>query len=71
MSFTKQQEKDYIENRGTKCPFCGGSDISSDHKDMTTGGPDELFPTVTCENPDCGKQWLEIYVLKGIEEIAS
>lgn len=68
MPFTKEQERNYVDNRGVRCPHCGGTDISSDHGDLATGGPDELFPKVTCENPTCGKTWVEQYKLVGILE---
>jgi transposase-like protein len=66
MAFTKEQEKEYLSRRGTRCPYCKGTDISSDHSDIATGGPDELFPKVTCD--DCGKTWIEQYQLVGIQE---
>jgi len=63
MSFTKQEGKEYLNSRGTKCPHCKSTKIfvntSSDD-----GQPDETFKEVFCE--ECGNSWTEHYKLIGI-----
>ncbi len=70
MAFTKKQNKEYLHKHGTHCPYCDGTDISQRLQDSTKDSPpDELTPQVTCEN--CGKVWIEVYKLIGIEKILS
>jgi transposase-like protein len=60
---TKEQESEYLENGGTKCPVCGSDD-------MVDGGTDFngsiLYQNVSCN--DCQEEWTEEYKLSGISE---
>lgn len=69
MSLTNKQKKSYIEEKGTSCPFCGCGEISADLTDAFSGGPHEVISTVTCDNEECGKQWVETYTLTDIQEV--
>jgi formate dehydrogenase maturation protein FdhE len=61
MSVTLEQERKYVEMKGTRCPYCGSMDISSDR---TEAAGNEAFSVVTCNC--CGKKWMDVYKLIGI-----
>jgi len=54
--------KVYVENGGTKCPFCGHWNISGD--EVTTGNG-EASQEMFCGK--CGNEWLDIYKLTSIQ----
>ena len=56
--------RDYIAGHGTKCPFCGSSEIESGRLDCE--GPCAWAP-VTCSV--CGQQWQDVFSLADIDLI--
>lgn len=61
---TDQQQEEYLENHGLKCPHCGSENLNVGTLDAD--GPD-AHAEVSCES--CGERWVDVYTLIGIEEV--
>jgi transcription elongation factor Elf1 len=59
---TAKQKTAYIKSP-LHCPYCNSQDITSGEVDWD----EPVGITVTCEH--CGKRWLELREVTGIEEI--
>lgn len=62
--FTKEQEKEYLENNGVQCPVCKSENI--DAMESNFDG-DTCTQEVHCNNCDTG--WYDVYNLVGIQQI--
>lgn len=62
--FTEKQEKEYLENGGTKCPKCGSENIEGASWDADGSGI--TSQEVSCN--ECGAKWYDVYNLVGIQE---
>jgi len=61
---TIMHKQKYINNVGTKCPYCGSENLHMG--DVNTDGGSAWINT---ECHDCDKEWREIYTLTDIEEV--
>lgn len=57
------QEKEYIKNKGCKCPVCGSKDIEYSG---FNGDGNIVTTDVTCNG--CGETWTDCYTLTHIEQ---
>ncbi|MFH1031076.1 MAG: hypothetical protein V1767_00695 [Chloroflexota bacterium] len=64
--FTPEQEKEYLDNSGGKCPVCGSENIVA-YGGMDFDGNGTASEKVQCNN--CGAKWYDIYNLIGIQQI--
>ena len=62
---TEEQKKSYLANSGA-CPVCKSRDIEGDSHDYEG---DQVWMTVRCLNPGCGKEWRDVYTLALIEDV--
>jgi transcription elongation factor Elf1 len=60
---TDKTRKEYLENFGTECPFCGSEDISTFDWDFGIG---EVWSRVRCY--ECKEVWIDVYKLTGVEQ---
>ncbi len=60
---TPELKKDYLDNFGTRCPYCDSEDIGAGSWDFGTG---EFWQEVKCHT--CKEWWTDVYTLTGIEE---
>ena len=58
---TKEQESEYLENGGTKCPVCESDDIVGGEIDFSS---DIIYREISCNN--CKEEWVEKHKLYGI-----
>jgi hypothetical protein len=63
---TSEQKQRYIAIDGVRCPYCGEDDLECGGR--TFDGNRVRIP-VTCLV--CDKVWIDVYVLKAIEEVES
>ena len=61
---SEEQKKEYVENKGFYCPYCGGTSVIADGPVNLDG--DEGDQRAYCE--DCEKAWFDIYTITGIME---
>lgn len=68
MPFTEEQRREYINNCGDCCPFCKGRCLTgfTGARLDSSGSSEELINSKECL--DCGKEWVEIIKIVGIEE---
>jgi hypothetical protein len=64
--FTNEQIKEYLDNCGSACPYCGSDNISADY--MECEGM-SAWRRVDCLNPKCLRKWTEGYKMVDIEEL--
>ena len=60
---TPEQKKEYLEGKGSKCPFCQSGNIMGQ-------GMQPLGPTTVGEDCECGlceRQWQDRFTLTGVE----
>jgi transcriptional regulator NrdR family protein len=61
---TEEQKKNYLKSRGLRCPYCLSEDVTGisplEADGDTASGRSECFA--------CGKKWIDIYTLVGIED---
>lgn len=62
-NLTDEMRKEYLENFGTRCPFCGSEDITAGDWDFGIG---ENWSRVYCNA--CGERWTDVYRLTGVEQ---
>lgn len=56
-----EKARQYLENRGVSCPFCGSGDIEGVSMDFEAG---EIAHRISCH--DCGEMWTDVYKLAAI-----
>lgn len=62
---TKEQKKNYLASKGSECPHCNSTNITSiEHPQADSG---EMTQEIECE--DCGEAWKDVYQLSGVEDI--
>jgi formate dehydrogenase maturation protein FdhE len=61
---TPEQEKEYLEGGGGRCPFCGSPNIVGDHIEVDGS---TAWQEVSCNA--CEKRWHDVYNLVGAQEI--
>jgi len=60
----KQEEaKEYLEQRGLACPFCGTWDIEGGSMDFDAG---EIAQRISCHQ--CSEQWTDVYKLAAVAD---
>ncbi len=62
MELTEDQMKAYIAAGGVRCPICGSADIEGAQVEIDGG---RATQTVSCVR--CCAEWIDDYVLTGIE----
>ncbi len=60
---TDEIRKEYLENFGTRCPFCDTESIRGGEWDFGIG---EFWQRCYCD--DCGERWTDVYRLTGVEQ---
>lgn len=60
MTFTAEQQAEYVAHNGSACPYCGSNDIEAGSFD----GSGQMVECLTCH-----KEWQEQWQLTGIEEL--
>lgn len=53
-------DPEYVEIKGSRCPFCGSEDIEGAHMEVEEGGATQ---EVSCLK--CHMAWLDCYALTG------
>ncbi len=61
---TEEQERDYLENGGVRCPYCKSTHISGSDLVFDTAN---LHQEVECSN--CRKEWVDHYTLVAVEPL--
>ncbi len=61
--------KIYIERKGLFCPYCGSDYIEMADTDADIDIDGVAKYVVQCNEPDCKKEWRDIFTLTGVEEI--
>jgi hypothetical protein len=56
-----ENAKEYLEQRGLACPFCGSWDIEGGSMDFDAG---EIAQRISCHK--CHERWTDIYKLAAI-----
>jgi hypothetical protein len=57
-------EKKYIRQGGTRCPFCGSDEIEGSSVEVDGGS---AWQEVACNN--CDSQWQDVYLLREINDL--
>lgn len=60
---TDEMRKKYLENFGTRCPFCDSDDIDGEDVQLGQG---EIWENLWCNV--CKEKWVDIYRLVGVEQ---
>ena len=60
---TDEQKRDYIDNFGTRCPYCDSEEIEGGSWDLGVG---QFWQNIVCHT--CKKEWTDIYTLTAVEE---
>lgn len=58
-----QDKKAYVQSDGRYCPYCRSAELTMGKYDADEGW---ITFAVTCD--ECGKEWRDLYVLKGLIE---
>ncbi len=58
---TEEQKKAYLEDGGSRCPFCESNDLATS---SWSGYRRECWYDVECEN--CGEEWVALMHLTGV-----
>ena len=58
-----EQAKEYLEQHGLVCPFCGFWSIEGGSMDFDAG---EIAQRISCHN--CGERWTDIYKLAAVAD---
>lgn len=61
---TSKQKKTYIENNGTKCPFCNSNSIEGGFVESGSG---QASQPMECK--DCGTSWTDVYTLTNVVNV--
>lgn len=54
----------YAEDNGTRCPCCGGAQLSGGFVEIEAGAASQ---GISCD--DCGAEWTDTYVLTGYRNL--
>ena len=63
MPLTKEAKREYLETKGTACPFCGSEQLDGGFVEIDGG---HAYQPMSCL--EGGKQWSDVYVLDDMEE---
>ena len=55
-------ERKYLDHKGMKCPHCGGKNVEAG---WIVEGEDDIWQSIECV--DCGKEWVDLFTLTGID----
>src|SRR5216684_3541053 len=58
-----EKAKEYLEQGGLACPFCGSWDIAGGSMDFDAG---EIAQRISC--PKCNEQWTDVYKLAAVAD---
>jgi len=58
-----RQAKEYLEQHGLACPFCGSWDIEGGSMDFEAG---EIAQRISCHA--CNEQWTDVYKLVAVAD---
>ncbi len=58
-----EKAKEYLEQRGLACPFCGSWDIEGGSMDFDSG---EIAQRISCH--ECSEQWTDVYKLAAVAD---
>jgi len=58
-----QKAKQYLEQRGSLCPFCGSWEIEGGSMNFEAG---EIAQRVSCHK--CGEMWVDVYKLAAVAD---
>ena len=61
-----KKAKQYLEQRGCMCPFCGSWDIEGGSMDFEAG---EIAQRISCHR--CNEQWTDVYKLAAVADADS
>lgn len=61
-----ENARQYLENRGVSCPFCGSGDIEGGSMDFEVG---EIAQRISCH--ECGEMWTDVYKLAAVANAES
>ena len=61
-----EKAKQYLEQRGSTCPFCGSWDIAGGSMNFEAG---EIAQSVSCHK--CGELWVDVYKLAAVADADS
>ena len=56
-----EKAKEYLEQRGLACPFCGSWDIEGVSMDFDAG---EIAQRISCHK--CSERWTDVYKLSAV-----
>jgi C4-type Zn-finger protein len=60
---TYEQKQDYLNENGTKCPYCQSTQLNGEQFDVNAG-----IATQNVECMSCGEYWKDVYRLDNIRE---
>ena len=60
---TTMTNQEYLDNCGTKCPYCGSHDITGGAVQIEAGS---AWQDVICNS--CDKEWQDTYTLTGFAD---
>jgi hypothetical protein len=61
-----KQAKEYLEERGRACPFCGSGDIEGGSMNFEAG---EIAQRISCH--ECSERWTDVYKLIAVADANS
>ena len=61
-----EKAKQYLEQHGLECPFCGSADIAGGSMSFDWS---EIAQEVSCH--ECGEMWTDVYKLAGVADADS
>ena len=65
----KKAKKEYLEDLGNTCPYCGNDDCcKQDYSDIDGVESGDLEQRRSCD--ECGRKWIDVFKLIDIREIA-
>jgi len=59
----REKAKEYLEQHGLVCPFCGSWDIEGGSMDFDSG---EIAQRISCH--ECNEQWTDVYKLAAVAD---
>ncbi len=61
-----ERAKEYLEQHGLVCPFCGSWDIAGGSMDFDSG---EIAQRISCH--ECNERWTDVYKLAAVADADS
>lgn len=61
---TKAQKREYLKQKGVRCPFCKSDQIKTRPLEVEDGG---IVCEVACDN--CARVWRDYYTLTSIGDV--